>query len=43
MSALDKIWTEKGLKTVKDVYIGGTFASFEHLRTHFDIPNSHFF
>lgn len=38
-----KIWTEKGLKTVKDVYIGGTFASFEHLRTHFDIPNSHFF
>lgn len=38
-----RIWTEKGLSTVKDLYVGGIFASFEHLKTHFDIPDSHFF
>lgn len=38
-----KVWSERGLRTIQDLYVGGTFGSFEHFKTHFDIPNSHFY
>ncbi len=37
------IWKEKGLCSIKDLYVEGRFASFNQLREKFDLPHSHFF
>lgn len=37
------IWTGSGLITLRDLYIDGTFASFQQLRLKYSIPTSHFF
>ena len=38
-----KCWVEKGIRIVKDLFVEDTFISFEQLRTHFNITQSHFF
>lgn len=37
------VWREKGLGSIKDLYIEGWFASFNQLREKFDLPHAHFF
>lgn len=37
------IWAGKGLISLSDLYINGTFASFEQLVQRYDIPKSHFY
>ncbi len=37
------VWKEKGLCSIKDLYVEGRFASFNQLREKFDLPHSHFF
>lgn len=36
------VWCEKGIVSFKDLYIAGTFASFDQLRAKFDLPKSRF-
>ncbi len=36
-------WSDKGLTTVKDLYINNHFASFAQLQAKFGLPSSHFF
>ena len=36
-------WHSKGIKSIRCLYIGGTFASFAQLSEKFDIPRTHFF
>uniref|UniRef100_A0A673WU00 Reverse transcriptase domain-containing protein n=1 Tax=Salmo trutta TaxID=8032 RepID=A0A673WU00_SALTR len=36
-------WGELGISTIGDLYIGGTFASFESLRETYNLPRSNFF
>lgn len=36
-------WSDKGLSTVKDLYIGDHFASFAQLQAKFSLPPGHFF
>lgn len=38
-----RIWAHKGITKMQDLYIHGTFPSFELLRTKFNIPQTHFF
>ena len=33
-----KCWVEKGIRIVNDLFVEDTFVSFDHLRTHFNIP-----
>lgn len=35
-----KMWPEKGLRTVEDVYVDGSFGQ---LKRNIEIPDSHFF
>lgn len=37
------VWREKGIVSFKDLYITGTFASFDQLRAKFNLPGTHFF
>ena len=37
------IWHNLGLKTFKDLYIEGSFASFQQISDKFGVPNTHFF
>ncbi|CAI5660574.1 unnamed protein product [Oreochromis niloticus] len=37
------IWTQKGIITLKDLYIDRQFASFTQLQNKFSLPASHFF
>lgn len=36
-------WSVNGLRVLKDMYIDGTFATFQQVKTKFQIPNAHFF
>ena len=36
-------WSDKGLSSVKDLYINNHFASFAQLQEKFGLPSSHFF
>uniref|UniRef100_A0A672FIX8 Reverse transcriptase domain-containing protein n=1 Tax=Salarias fasciatus TaxID=181472 RepID=A0A672FIX8_SALFA len=36
-------WSRKGIAAVEDLFIDGTFASFDQLVVKFNIPRSHFF
>ncbi len=36
-------WSNQGVHSVADLYIEGTFASFEQLTVRYNIPRSHFF
>ena len=38
-----EIWSNKGIKAFKDLYIDNTFASFQQLAQKFSLPNHHFF
>lgn len=37
------VWSNLGIKSFNNLYIEGTFASFQQLSSKFKIPNSHFF
>lgn len=36
-------WHERGLSTLKDLYIDGRLASFQQLQVKYNFPNTHFF
>ncbi len=36
-------WVDHGIVSIKDLYIDGTFVSFEQLTQVFNLPRSHFF
>jgi exonuclease III len=36
-------WSVNGIRVLKDMYIDGTFATFQQMKTKFQIPNTHFF
>lgn len=36
-------WSAKGIKCVKDLYLDNKFASFEQLRSKYNLPHSNFF
>lgn len=38
-----RTWSERGLKTLKDLYEEGVFMAFTSLSDRFNLPNSHFF
>lgn len=38
-----RIWFDKGIRTIDDLYEGGVFSSFNNLSKRFDLPNSHLF
>ncbi len=38
-----RIWFDKGIKTIDDLYESGIFSSFNNLSKRFDLPNSHLF
>lgn len=38
-----EVWSNKGIKTFKDLYIDNTFASFEQLSKKLSLSNQHFF
>lgn len=38
-----KLWHDKGIKTVNDLYSNNTFSSFADLSSKFQLPNSHLF
>lgn len=37
------LWKSRGLSSVKDLYLAGSFPSFTELSSNFDLPNTHFF
>lgn len=36
-------WARKGIKSMKDLYINNTFASFQQISERYSLPQSHFF
>lgn len=36
-------WSERGLKSINDIYIDGVFPTFLELAAKFNLPNSHWF
>lgn len=38
-----QVWHNKGLKSIKDLFIDNTFSSFTHLLTTYDLPRHHLF
>lgn len=38
-----KIWSNKGLQTLKDLFVEGVFISFSQMTDKFDIPRTHFY
>lgn len=37
------VWRESGIRNIGDLYIKGTFASFQQLQEKFKLPKNHFF
>lgn len=37
------LWSDYGIKAFRDLYIAGTFASFQQLSDKFHLPRQHFF
>ena len=38
-----KIWRDKGIHSIRDLYFENTFASFEQLSAKYELTNAHFF
>ncbi len=38
-----KLWAEKGIRNIKDLYLEDKLMSFQELITKFDIPRNHFY
>ncbi|MGL4484101.1 MAG: hypothetical protein ACRCUS_04055, partial [Anaerovoracaceae bacterium] len=38
-----KLWAERGIKNIKDLYLEDRLMSFQELITKFDIPRNHFY
>ena len=38
-----QVWSNKGLRSIKDLYVNGIFSSFAELSAKFNLPNTHLF